>query len=81
MHSPPPAGTQVSLLFDGDGQWYRGEVLAFDRRRGRHLVLYDDGEDEWLALDQETLAWHKLVRGANMLCPGIKPGEAAGHCA
>ncbi len=63
------------MLCDGDAQWYRGEVLAYDRRKARHLVLYDDGEEEWLALERESVAWHKLARGANAICPGLKPGE------
>ena len=73
----PPACArlrQVSVLFDGDGQWYRGEVLGYDKRKGRHLVLYDDGEDEWLALERENLAWHKLARGASAACPGVQKG-------
>ncbi|GAB4820373.1 hypothetical protein N2152v2_007419 [Parachlorella kessleri] len=70
-------GWQVSVLFDGDGHWYRGEAVAYDKRRGRHLVLFDDGEDEWLALEHESVAWHKLARGANTVCPGIKPGTPA----
>lgn len=67
---------QVSILFDGDGQWYRGEVLGFDRRRNKHLVLYDDGEDEWVVLERESVAWHKLAKqgeGAATF-PGLKPG-------
>lgn len=80
-HSAHPALTlfQVSVLFDGDGQWYRGEVLAYNSQRGRHLVLYEDGEDEWLALERESLAWHKLApSSAAAACPGIRPGGRGG---
>ena len=74
---------QVSLLFDGDGQWYRGQVLGHDRRKGRHLILYDDGEDEWVVLDQETVAFHQELSGgptSTGIYPGIVKGGWGGLC-
>jgi hypothetical protein len=35
----------------------RGEVLQYDRHRGQHHVLYEDGEDEALRLGAEAIRW------------------------
>ena len=72
-----PLPRQVSLLFDGDGQWYRGEVVGWDGRRGRALLLYDDGEDEWVELEQEALTWHCQLAGHSGVYPGLRGGEWA----
>ncbi len=37
----------------------RADVLAYDRSRGAHHVLYEDGEDEWLKLPCEVVSWQK----------------------
>jgi hypothetical protein len=66
----------VSLLFEGDGQWYRGEVVGWDARRARALLLYDDGEDEWVSLEEERLAWHARLQGHSGVHPGAPRGEA-----
>ncbi|PRW60087.1 Histone-lysine N-methyltransferase ATX2 [Chlorella sorokiniana] len=76
--APPTAdgclGWQVSLLFDGDGQWYRGEIVGYDPRRGKALLLYDDGEDEWIALEGEELTWHCQLAGPSGIYPGLGRG-------
>lgn len=76
-HAPPPA-PQLSLLCDGDGQWYRGEVVGWDPRRGRALLLYDDGEDEWVALEREEVVWHCQLAGPSGVFPGLPRGERSG---
>eukprot|EP00887_Chlorella_sp_A99_P006200 scaffold3.g6200.t1 len=76
-HGEACVGWQLSLLFDGDGQWYRGQVLGHDRRKGRHLVLYDDGEDEWVALEQESVTFHRPLAGGPA-ATGIYPGVLKG---
>jgi hypothetical protein len=35
----------------------RGELLHYDRHRGQHHVLYEDGEDEALRLGGEVVRW------------------------
>ncbi len=57
-------GRRLSLLFDGEGRWYAGQVVAHDRRRDRHLLLFDDAEDEWVSLAAETVVWHKEAADA-----------------
>lgn len=71
----PRLPTQVSLLFEGDGRWYRAEVLGWDPARAAALLLYDDGEDEWVALEQEELSWHRPLGAAHS---GVAPGLPRG---
>ncbi len=35
----------------------QGEVLAFDSYHKRNKILYDDGEEEWVALQRELFCW------------------------
>ncbi|KAL6768038.1 hypothetical protein ACKKBF_B37530 [Auxenochlorella protothecoides x Auxenochlorella symbiontica] len=60
--APTPAdvrGAALSVRCPGDGRWHRGVVLDGGAGAGeRALVVYEDGEDEWLALGRESLAWH-----------------------
>lgn len=74
-HVPPghsAIGGRVSIFFPGDGHQHSGWVLAHDRRRGRHHVLYDDGEDEWIFLSADASSWES----ASIHCPrhgGLPP--------
>ena len=48
-------------------------MLAYDRHRGQHHILFEDGEDEAVRLTQETVRWH----GPAALGPcaaGMPPG-------
>ena len=42
----------------GDGRIYTGRVVAYSAAKGRHHLLYDDGEDEWVDITKEPLTWH-----------------------
>ena len=68
-------------------------MLAYDRSRGAHHVLYEDGEDEWLKLPAEVVSWQKgvparplgagLSFGASTLSSGasaLKRTAAMRHC-
>lgn len=68
-------GRTLCLFWRGDGQWYPGEVLAFDEEAGLHKVLFCDGEEEWVDLKAERLAWAQP--GAAALAAGVCPGEDA----
>ena len=39
------------------GARVQGELLAFDSYHKRSKVLYDDGEEEWVALQREMFTW------------------------
>lgn len=40
-----------------DKCWYEGCVKSFDKSSGKHLVQYDDEEEEMLNLSQERIEW------------------------
>jgi hypothetical protein len=79
----PPAidatcvGWTVSVRCALDGKWYLAEVLSYCEDPPRRLlVLYDDGEDEWLDADREELTWHFKTpeEGREGVFPGVAPG-------
>ena len=83
--SEPPAekavGWRVSLRSASDGRWYGAEVLCFDSSHQKHLVLYDDGEDEWVCFSEEEVRWHDPATMENFdssLVPKF-PGKASEH--
>ncbi len=57
----------------------RADVLAYDRSRGAHHVLYEDGEDEWLKLPCEVVSWQKGT-SARSLGAGLSFGAIALWC-
>lgn len=56
---------------------YRGEVIGFRKEDGgQHLVLYDDGEDEWIDVSQEEPVWQAPLPGPSACpAPGLPPGR------
>jgi len=76
----PPAPEEApnwhfSLQCASDGRWHGGEVLCYDPSRKRHLVLYEDGEDEWVDFAEEEVVWHCGVpEGREGIFPGKAPG-------
>jgi len=46
-------GKRVDAWWKDDKQWYNGQVARFDSKSGRHFILYDDGDEEWLDLRVE----------------------------
>lgn len=40
-----------------DRSWYEGCVQSFDEGSGKHLVRYDDAEEELLDLGKEKIEW------------------------
>ncbi len=49
------------------------QILAYNSRSGRHHVLYSDGEDEWVELRGEAVAWWAPEAGAG----GRRAGQQA----
>ncbi|XP_042418962.1 DNA mismatch repair protein MSH6-like [Zingiber officinale] len=50
-------GRRIKVFWPLDKVWYEGRVSSFDALQGKHLVLYDDGEDEALDLSREKFEW------------------------
>jgi len=42
-------------------QWRKALVQAYSTTLGRHLLLYGNGEVEWLALSRGFYAWHVRI--------------------
>ena len=53
-------GCAFEMYFSGGQSWVRGKILAYISGRGpslggAHLVLYEDGESEWLHFSMEDV--------------------------
>ena len=46
-------GKRVQVWWKDDQQWYGGHVQRFDNKSGKHLLVYDDDDTEWLDLEKE----------------------------
>ncbi|KAF8006661.1 hypothetical protein BT93_K0846 [Corymbia citriodora subsp. variegata] len=60
--APKPYGREVlrrriRVYWPLDGAWYEGCVGSFDEGSGKHLVRYDDAEEELLDLAKEKVEW------------------------
>ena len=69
-HLPPPV--QITHL----------QIVGYDPQRGKALLLYDDGEDEWISLEAEELTWHCQLAGPSGVYPGLgrgAPGQGVGQ--
>ncbi|XP_054801883.1 DNA mismatch repair protein MSH6 isoform X2 [Prosopis cineraria] len=50
-------GRRIKVYWPLDKTWYEGCVGSFDKHTGKHLVLYDDDEEESLDLAKEKIEW------------------------
>lgn len=48
---------RVRVYWPLDQSWYEGRVESFDGACGKHLVRYDDSEEEVLDLSKEKIEW------------------------
>lgn len=48
---------RIRVYWPLDKAWYEGCVKSFDKECNKHLVQYDDGEDELLDLGKEKIEW------------------------
>nr|AAT67045.1 DNA mismatch repair protein [Petunia x hybrida] len=48
---------RVKVYWPLDKNWYEGFVKSFDSASGKHLVEYDDGEEEMIELAEEKIEW------------------------
>ncbi|KAI6674542.1 hypothetical protein NL676_002448 [Syzygium grande] len=80
--APEPFGREVlrrriRVYWPLDGAWYEGCVTSFDEGSGKHLVQYDDAEEELLDLGRERIEWieesakkfKRLRRGGSVVVP------------
>ena len=66
-------GWCLSVFSHAEEAWMRGEVLSCSLK-GKHHVLYEDGEDEWLKLSKEQVQWH-TSRSTIAQTAGLQPGK------
>ncbi|CAK9183092.1 unnamed protein product [Ilex paraguariensis] len=48
---------RIRVYWPLDKTWYEGFVKSFDKISGKHLVQYDDAEEELLDLGEEKVEW------------------------
>ncbi|XVF32881.1 hypothetical protein REPUB_Repub17cG0121200 [Reevesia pubescens] len=54
---------RIRVYWPLDKAWYEGVVKSFDKESGKHLVQYDDDEEEGLDLGKEKIEWVKETTG------------------
>lgn len=50
-------GRRIKVFWPLDKAWHEGRVSSFDASKGKHLVLYEDGEEEALDLRSKKFEW------------------------
>ncbi|XP_073149982.1 DNA mismatch repair protein MSH6 isoform X2 [Henckelia pumila] len=56
-YGPEVVERRVRVYWPLDKSWYEGCVKSFDKLSGKHLVVYDDSEEEVLHLSEENIEW------------------------
>ncbi|XP_008451484.1 DNA mismatch repair protein MSH6 isoform X2 [Cucumis melo] len=56
-HGDGVIGKKIKVYWPLDKTWYEGRVKMFDEKAGKHLVQYDDAEEEMLVLGNEKIEW------------------------
>lgn len=63
-------GWRIRFWWVGTCEWVEGEVLSYRATDSRHLVLFADGESEWISVSGETIWWLANTRErGNRLAP------------
>lgn len=63
-------GWRIGFWWEGTREWVDGEVLSYRASDARHLVVFADGEFEWMSLAVETIRWVANTRErGNRLSP------------
>lgn len=57
FHGEEVVGKRIKVYWPLDKSWYEGFVRSFDKDSGKHLVQYDDGEEESVELAKEKIEW------------------------
>jgi hypothetical protein len=48
---------RVAVFYNDEDSLYKGKLIQFDSYHKRHKVVYDDGEEEWIALPRESFRY------------------------
>lgn len=56
-YGPEVVERRIRVYWPLDKSWYEGCVKSFDKLSGKHLVLYNDFEEEMLNLSEENIEW------------------------
>lgn len=56
-HLSEAVGWRIGFWWEGTREWVDGEVLSYRASDARHLVVFADGEFEWMSLGLETIRW------------------------
>ncbi|ONH94116.1 hypothetical protein PRUPE_8G271300 [Prunus persica] len=56
-HGQEVVGKRIRVYWPLDNIWYEGYVKLFSKDNGKHLVQYDDAEEELLDLGEEKIEW------------------------
>jgi hypothetical protein len=51
-------GWRVSVYWDSDSMWDFGIVENYDSSSGKHRILFDDNQQEWVDLTLHAMRWH-----------------------
>lgn len=57
MYGEEVVGKRIRVYWPLDKEWYEGSVKVFDSLSGKHLIQYEDSEEEMLDLDDEKIEW------------------------
>lgn len=72
---PPAVGDVVEILWEGEGAYFRGNLVRHDGGPFRFQVVYDDGDRETVDLDAEF--WRYAESTAVGLHKSFVPGDVA----
>jgi DNA mismatch repair protein MSH6 len=50
-------GRRIKVYWPLDQAWYTGQIKSYDPKSNKHLIQYDDGEDESIKLEKEKIEW------------------------
>ncbi|XP_021770096.1 DNA mismatch repair protein MSH6-like isoform X2 [Chenopodium quinoa] len=57
---------RIRVYWPIDEAWYEGCVKSFDKVSGKHLVEYDDNEEEMIDLSKEEVEWIEVEGGSSV---------------
>jgi hypothetical protein len=56
-------GARVQHWWDGNGSWFLGRIIRYNKHDGKHLLKYDDEEEEWMVVADEPIMYCNQVTG------------------